>query len=48
MPFINSKISVALNEAQEQEIKSRLGQAITADGDGGGKCVWKRESICIF
>jgi len=30
MPFINSKISVALNEAQEQEIKSRLGRAITA------------------
>ena len=30
MPFINSKISVALTDAQEQEIKSRLGQAITA------------------
>lgn len=30
MPFINSKISVALSEDQEQEIKSRLGQAITA------------------
>ena len=29
MPFINSKISVALSEDQEQEIKSRLGQAIT-------------------
>ena len=38
MPFINSKISVALTDAQEQEIKSRLGQAITAipgkSGDG--------------
>ena len=32
MPFINSKISVALTDAQEQEIKSRLGQAITAIG----------------
>ena len=30
MPFINSKISVALTDAQEQEIKARLGQAITA------------------
>ena len=30
MPFINSKISVALTDAQEQENKSRLGQAITA------------------
>lgn len=30
MPFINSKISTALSETQEQEIKTRLGQAITA------------------
>ena len=30
MPFINSKISVALSDAQEQEIKSSLGQASTA------------------
>ena len=30
MPFINSKISVALTDAHEKEIKSRLGQAITA------------------
>lgn len=29
MPFINSKISTALSAAQEQEIKTRLGQAIT-------------------
>ena len=28
MPFINSKISVAITDAQEQEIKTRLGQAI--------------------
>lgn len=28
MPFINSKISTSLSEAQETEIKSRLGQAI--------------------
>lgn len=29
MPFINSKISTALSATQEQEIKTRLGQAIT-------------------
>ena len=28
MPFINSKISTSLTEAQETEIKTRLGQAI--------------------
>ena len=28
MPFINSKISTSLTEAQESEIKTRLGQAI--------------------
>ena len=28
MPFINSKISTSLTEAQESEIKIRLGQAI--------------------
>ena len=28
MPFINSKISTSLSEAQETAIKSRLGQAI--------------------
>ena len=30
MPFINSKISVTVTDEQEQEIKSRLGQAIQA------------------
>lgn len=29
MPFINSKISVAVTNEQETEIKSRLGQAIS-------------------
>lgn len=28
MPFINSKINTAITEAQEKEIKTRLGQAI--------------------
>lgn len=28
MPFINSKISVKMNEAQEKEIKTKLGEAI--------------------
>ena len=28
MPFINSKISVTVTNEQEQEIKTRLGQAI--------------------
>ena len=28
MPFINSKVSVAMTQEQEQELKSRLGQAI--------------------
>lgn len=30
MPFINSKVSVKMSEAQETEIKSLLGQAITS------------------
>lgn len=30
MPFINSKISTKLTDAQEKEIKTALGQAITA------------------
>ncbi len=30
MPFINSKISTSLSDVQEKEIKTRLGQAITA------------------
>ena len=30
MPFINSKISVTITNEQEQEIKTRLGQAIQA------------------
>lgn len=29
MPFINSKISVKITQEQEEELKSRLGQAIT-------------------
>ncbi len=29
MPFINSKVSVSMNEKQEQELKNRLGQAIS-------------------
>ncbi|MGN0351826.1 MAG: phenylpyruvate tautomerase MIF-related protein [Roseburia sp.] len=28
MPFIDSKVSVAISEAQEKELKTRLGQAI--------------------
>lgn len=28
MPFINSKISVSITDAQEKEIKTRLGKAI--------------------
>lgn len=28
MPFINSKVSVTINEEQEKELKMRLGQAI--------------------
>lgn len=30
MPFINSKVSVAMSEDQEKEIKTLLGQAITS------------------
>jgi len=30
MPFINSKVSVKMTEQQEEEIKSRLGEAVTA------------------
>jgi len=29
MPFINSKVSVAISDDQEKELKSRLGQAIS-------------------
>lgn len=29
MPFINSKVSVSISAEQEQELKSRLGQAIS-------------------
>ena len=29
MPFIDSKVSVSISEAQEKELKSRLGQAIS-------------------
>lgn len=29
MPFINSKISIGITEAQETEIKTRLGEAVT-------------------
>ena len=29
MPFIDSKVSVSISAEQEQELKSRLGQAIT-------------------
>ena len=29
MPFINSKVSVTISEEQEQELKTRLGQAIS-------------------
>lgn len=29
MPFIDSKVSVAISEAQEKELKTRLGQAIS-------------------
>lgn len=29
MPFIDSKVSVSVSEAQEKELKSRLGQAIS-------------------
>jgi phenylpyruvate tautomerase PptA (4-oxalocrotonate tautomerase family) len=29
MPFIDSKVSVSISDAQEQELKSRLGQAIS-------------------
>ena len=28
MPFINSKVSVTINEEQEKALKTRLGQAI--------------------
>lgn len=29
MPFINSKVSVSISEEKEEELKTRLGQAIT-------------------
>ena len=29
MPFINSKVSVKISYSQEQELKTRLGQAIS-------------------
>ena len=29
MPFIDSKVSVSINEEQEKELKTRLGQAIS-------------------
>ncbi len=35
MPFIDSKVSVKITEEQEKELKTRLGQAISATPDWG-------------
>lgn len=32
MPFIDSKVSVAITDAQEQELKTKLGQAVSLIG----------------